>query len=130
MEQALSTYLRATASITTLVGESIDWGLRPQASGLPALGLILVSRVPIDSDEGQSTLRESRVQADCWATTMTGAKALATALKAALAGPYLSLTTSTFHGLWTENETDYAAEGLAGTDVYRTSLDFLIHHIE
>lgn len=131
MDQALVTYLRQTTAIAALVGENINWGLRPQASALPALGLSVISRVPVDSDEGKSTLSMSRVQIDCWAATMTGAKALASAVKVALPGPNLTLATSTFHGLWTENETDYPSEeDKGGTPIFRVSIDLLINHIE
>jgi len=131
VDQALVTYLRDTAAIAALVGTRIEWGLRPQGSALPALGLTVVSRVPVDSDEGQSTLSASRVQVDCWASNMTGAKALAAALKTALAGPSLALAASTFHGLWTENETDYPSElDKGGATIARVSIDLLINHIE
>lgn len=130
MEQALSAYLRDSVPVAAIVGVRIEWGLRPQGASLPALGLTIVSRIPIDSDEGDSALSTSRVQADCWASTMTGAKALAGTLKAALSGRHFQSLDVTFD-VWTELETDFAAEiDKGGVPIHRVSVDFLINHIE
>lgn len=130
MEQALSAYLRESAAVVAIVGVRIDWGLRPQGSALPALGLTVVSRIPVDSDEGDSRLSTSRVQADCWAATTTGAKALATALRATLSGRHFQSLGVTFD-VWTEIETDFAAElDKGGVPIHRVGVDYLINHIE
>lgn len=131
MDQALVTYLRNTTAISALVGTNIEWGLRPQGSALPALGLTVVSRIPVDSDEGDSGLYQARVQIDCWAASMTGAKALANAVKALLSGKRHESAPSFLEGIWSENETDYASElDKGGTPIMRVSVDFLINHIE
>jgi hypothetical protein len=131
VDQALVTYLRNTTAISALAGTNIDWGLRPQGSALPALGLTVISRVPVDSDEGDSGLWQSRVQIDCWAASMTGAKALAMAVKALLSGKRHESTPSFLEGVWSENETDYSAEiDKGGTPIMRVSVDFLFNHIE
>lgn len=131
MDQALVTYLRDTAAIAALVGTHIDWGLRPQGSALPALGLTVISRIPVDSDEGDSGLYQTRVQVDCWAASMTAAKALAAPVKAALSGRRIETTPSFLQAVWTENETDYPSEmDKGGLPIMRVSIDFLINHIE
>jgi len=130
MDQALTDYLRNTTAIAALVGERIDWALRPQGSALPALGLTVVSRVPVDSDEGDSGLSTARVQADCWAASMTEAKALAKALRLTLSGQHFQSLDVTFD-VWTETETDYPAQiDKGGTTIHRVSIDYLINFIE
>ncbi len=132
MDQALVTFLRQTTAISALVGSTrIDWGLRPQGSELPALGLQVISRVPVDSDDGDSGLSQARVQMDCWAANKTAAKALATELRRALSGQRFECLDVQFKGVWTENETDYGAElDKGGTPIHRVSVDYRINFIE
>jgi len=130
LDQALITFLRATTAITALVGNEINWGNRPQASALPAITLTLVSRIPVDSDEGDSGLFFARVQIDCWAATMTAAKALAVEVRKALSGKRVEQTLALFEGVWTENETDFAGDGFASTTIQRVSLDLTFNYHE
>jgi hypothetical protein len=79
--------LVAAAPVTTIVGDRISEAPRAQGEVLPAVVLTVVSRVAIQHLQGDANLDEVRVQVDSFATTKTGAAALAAAVRAALIAP-------------------------------------------
>lgn len=82
MEEALRAHLAAAAPLAALIGARLQWGVRDPVS--PSVALHLISAPPDWHLKGPSGLVTARVQADSWATTYLGAKAVAEALKAAL----------------------------------------------
>lgn len=81
MEVALRGHLAADASLAALVGPRIQWSVRDAE---PSVSLHLIDAPPDWHLKGPSGLVIARVQADCWATTFLGAKAIGDALIEAL----------------------------------------------
>ena len=84
LEDTLYDLLSGTAAITTLVSDRIYEMRRDQGSGLPALVYWRVSGPRVHSHDGASGLAHPRFQVDCWATTPSGANALAEAVRTAV----------------------------------------------
>lgn len=123
MEEAFRSLLLATAGVTALVGSRVDWGARPQGSAFPAIALHLVSDVNGHTLDGPETMREARVQVDCWAETYAGAVALGRAVRAALDGH----RGGDFLGVFLANMRDGREGGTDSADrPFRISLDFLV----
>jgi hypothetical protein len=125
MEELLRARLVASTALAALVGARIQWGLREQATALPAITLSKVSGGPLYSDEGEVGLDEHRVQIDCWASTYGDATEVARAVRAQLSGyhvgdfRYISLDASRDMSEGGANQAEYE---------YRTSMDFIILH--
>jgi hypothetical protein len=66
-ERELVRGLLADATLSSLVGESIEWDVRAQGEDLPAITLYLISDARPRHMKGEIGFRESRVQADCYA---------------------------------------------------------------
>lgn len=80
MEQALRALLLGTARLSEIVGTRIDWGVRPQGTGLPAVVLSTPSGVPQMNLAGPSGWTRSRVRAACWGRSYLDAKLVADAI--------------------------------------------------
>lgn len=123
MEEDLIAALLADAGLAALVGPRISWSLRPQAEALPALQLTVVSR---DRDElltEPGRLNSYRIQADAWAGTYAGAKALARAALAAfdaLAAPFQGAFLLTERDL---SDLSPGPQGGVGRTLFRISQD-------
>lgn len=126
MEEQLIADLRANAGIAAKVASfnnrpAIDWVVRPDLAGLPAITLERVSTDRLYSHSGPVSLTGARVQADCWAGTYGAARELFRAL----------LTKMEAGGIgWSAfllTERDLGAENLdGGQRVFRVSGDFNI----
>lgn len=81
MEEALAAHLAESGGLAALVGPRIQWGVREPGS---SLALHLIDSPPNTTHEGRSGLVGARVQADGWAETWLGAKAITDAVIAAL----------------------------------------------
>ncbi len=123
MEEMLITKLLATSGLTSLVGDRISWGSREQAAALPAVTLNTISGGPLYSDEGEVGLDDVRVQIDCWASTVTAAKAVGRAVRAAISGFHDDF----FRYITLDAIRDMRESGANQTDYeYRVSMDFII----
>lgn len=69
MEEWLRAQMLATAGISDIAGNRVDWELRPQGDDAPAIVLHLISAVPELKMTGNPTWSDARVQVDCWAKT-------------------------------------------------------------
>jgi hypothetical protein len=124
MEQELVDRLLATAGLTALVGNRIDWLKRPQGSALPAIVMQVVSAPYTYTMQGRTRLVGRLVQIDIWASAYPSMKAVGRALVAATDGPH----EAPIQGLFIEGERE-TREGQDGpdssgsTDFFRTSFD-------
>ncbi len=122
MEMALRTALLAAGSLVVLVGDRIDWGLRPTLLG--AIRLQLVGKVPFYTHSGRDGLTPYRVQVDCFGRTYGEAKRIARAVETVVE----ALTRPTFEPCFVESERDDQDTDASGEPVHRTSLDIRIWH--
>jgi hypothetical protein len=74
MEEAFRTHLLATAGLIAIVGDRINWGLRPQGSPIPDVSLHLISDLPDLTLSGATHWNKARVQADSRAVTYKTAR--------------------------------------------------------
>jgi hypothetical protein len=130
LEEGLRAFLKADSAITALVGSRIDWNVRPQASGLPAVVLHRITGRRDYTMGGRSGLVDSVVQIDCWGSTYAAAKAVSRAVVLRLdelrLPPYQAFV---------EDERDTfdqaPAPGADGsTEFHRASLDVRVWHSE
>lgn len=127
MEPALTAQLLAATGLTAVVGQRITWGRRDQGGALPA---IVLHRVDGGRDyhmAGASGLVESRVQADCWGATKKTASQAAAALEAAVSGARFNRAGIRFDLIMIADERSDTFDE-AGSALFRTSLDLIIHH--
>lgn len=127
MEEALIAELLATAGVTALISARASWGRRPQGETGTALCLHRIGGLRDYHLQGPSGLVESRVQADCWAETYAGAKALARAIEAAVSGRRFSRGAIRFDAILIEGERDDDFDENSVT-LFRTALDLIVHH--
>lgn len=131
MEESLVADLRGNAGVTALVSTHngralVDWAVRPDKSGLPAVTMQRVSTDKIYSHSGPVSLTGARVQFDCWAGTYGAARSLWRALQTAIeAGG------ADWRGGFLATARDFAPENLdGGQRVFRVSGDFNIWYQE
>lgn len=127
MEQALIDHLLASAGVTALTAARIWWSERPQNNkALPAIVLHRLGGAPGYTMGGPSALTESRVQIDCLAETIDGAKLVRSAVKDRLSGA----TFTGVDGCFLDGEFDgVEAQGADAPErIQRVSLDFMIWH--
>lgn len=123
MEEALITLLAGNGTLTGLVGDRLSWGSREQGAALPAVTINAISGGPIYSDEGEVGLDDIRVQIDCWASTLTSAKAVGRAVRAVISGFH----DATFRYVTLDAIRDMREGGTNQADYeYRVSMDFII----
>jgi len=125
MEEALTSYLLADAGVAGLVGSRTTWSARSQASALPAIVLQVIDGAPVYTDEGETGLTATRVQADCWRRDYASAKQVARALKARLSGARVTTGGVEFQAVFADSEPDLFERSQGGEELYRTSMDGL-----
>jgi hypothetical protein len=76
--------LVADSAVSALVGERISALMKAQGTAMPAITLQRVSVTPQNHLRGNGGLDYVRVQADCWATSYDGVRALAIACRSAM----------------------------------------------
>ena len=129
MEADLRALLAASPGVAALAQTRVGWGVRPQGGALPAVTLMTVSTVRGYTMRGADDLTTTRVQADCFDATLTGAKALAAAVVAAASG-FAGLVGGTrFLAVFVDGPRDFYDAGETETAaLYRCTLDLIIHH--
>ncbi len=127
MEEALPAYL--VAHLTALIGERVDWLLRPQGEALPSVSLQTISAPPEYHMDGRDDLQGDLVQIDVWASTFASLRQVERALTAALDGPFDAPITEAF--IENRRETTEAQDGpdaTGSTTFFRASLDVRVWH--
>lgn len=123
---ALRARLLAAPAITARVGQRVSWLTRPQAAGLPAITLQMISGERPQHLKGFEAMGPTRVQLDVWAATTDEAGQTAQAAVEVLA-PGETSNGIQFGRTMFEIETDFA-ERLGEKDIYRVSLDMIVRH--
>lgn len=127
MQEDLLTFLLANGGIAALCADRIAWVTRPRGSALPAVVLHLISGRPDYHHQGASGLAESRVQADCYATTYLASLTLARALEAAVSGYRGTVGTTKFQPITIASvRSDYGDTD--PDEIFLTSLDLMVWH--
>ena len=125
MEEALVAILLKSAGLTALVSTRIHWGRAPQGAPPPYVVLQVISGSPDYTMQGSSGYRQSRVQADVYSQSYTGAKKISRAVTSSLSGR----RTGQIQSIFPDGERDLpAADAGEVTNLFRVSLDFMIHH--
>lgn len=96
MEQHLRSLLLARPEVSAIVGERVDWGLRPQGDPAPAICLTVIFDGPADHSLDSPGITRARVQVDNFAQSYAEAKALASAVRIMLDGYRDDVVTSCF----------------------------------
>lgn len=102
-------------ALKTLVSNRCYPLLMPQSPTLPAIVYQRISNQPSNILDKSRTLDLVRIQIDCYSTTYSGAKTLASSVQS-------SMQTATFSATL-QNDTDFFE---AETDLYRVSLDYYV----
>jgi hypothetical protein len=125
VEEALVSILLKSAGLTALVSTRIHWGRAPQGAPAPYVVLQVISGGRDYTMQGASGYRLSRVQADSYSSTYTGAKKVSRAVTTALSGR----RAGSIQSIFLDGERDLpAADAGEVTNLFRVSLDFMIHH--
>lgn len=130
MEEAIRSLLMALPALSSTVGTRIDWGVRPQATALPAITIDLISGVPQMNLDGAGLWSKSRIQIDCWARTSLTARNMATAIGGPFGlftgyrGDHLQTRLRTFI-MTTRADQDTDAQG----PIHRMMLDVVVWHL-
>jgi hypothetical protein len=137
MESGLITYLEAQTAITDIVGasgsERIYMLRRPEGADLPALVITLEGREHQAHATAASGLARSDIEIDCQATTYSGAKTLADAVRGELDGfQTAAMGTATVRRVSCVGEIDHYEQPLDESDsgVYHVFQDYDFWHLE
>lgn len=125
MQADLRALLLAAGGVPAIVA----WGERPQAAALPCVVLTRASAVPEYTQDGDSGMTATRVQADCWAATYAAAHGAGAAVIAALSGYRGTVGATRFNGVFTDSVRDTREAETDGADrFFRVSIDFIVNH--
>jgi len=122
MPAALRARAIGDAGVAALASTRVHWVQRPQAGALPAVTLTTISDPRPQHLKGFDSLRETRVQADCWATSHKQANDLAEEMIAALV-PEHTGNGITFNRALVDAVRDLG-EQTETIFIHRTSIDF------
>ncbi len=120
--EALKARLLAEANI----GSEIHWTIVPQGKALPYTRLQVISDPRPENLAGYDGARVSRVQADCFASSWGKARENAEKIIAAVSTP-ATVAGIQFGRTKAEGPRDLG-EDVAGTWVFRASIDLLVEH--
>ena len=123
MEEALRTVLRSHAAIAALVGTRVDWGIRPQATALPAICLTVISDAPVSHTMDGPGPSQARVQVDCFGASYASVKAVARAVRRRLD----TYSDATFLGIFLAGARDLTDEDGVNT-IHHVSMDFFVNY--
>lgn len=119
MEEALRALLQADAGLSA-TGATVDWGRSSQTGSYPAVVLTLTSGAEGHDLKGPDGIWRGGVQADCYATSYSGAETVSRAVEAALDGH----RGGAFLGVFLETTRGALESGV--DDVFRMSMDFTV----
>lgn len=123
---ALRARLLADTDVAASVGTKIHWGIVPQSTPLPYVRLNTISDPRPDDLDGYDVARETRVQADCFASTYSAARSLSERVIAAVAAPFTTGGVQ-FGRVKAEGPRDLGEDTATGF-VHRASVDLLVEH--
>ena len=126
MEIALRSRLLNDAAVAAIAGNRISWIERPQRSAYPAVVLQIISAPRPQHMDGLTTFRRSRVQLDCFATTVKQAVELCEAVIMAITPADTSGSTEFLRGFI--NDVRDLGEETEGGFVHRRSIDAYLWH--
>lgn len=125
MEEAIRARLLATAAVTALCGQRIDFGASGQGAAYPRVVLFTIGDAEGHNLQGPDGHSIGRIQADCYATTYGQAKTLSRAVRAALDG----YSGNGLQGVFLAGSRDTREGGTNEADrPFRVSLDFITHY--
>jgi len=126
--EAVKALLEFDAGVSALVGDRCYPNSAPQNSTLPYIVYTVISDVRVQSMTGLSGLASPRIQFDCFASTYGGAKAVAEAVKVALAGYADTIGSVAINGILLVDDSDLFEPPASGASVgtYRVSMDFIV----
>ncbi|MEO0033520.1 MAG: hypothetical protein RIS94_3278 [Pseudomonadota bacterium] len=126
MEETLTAWMLGDAPLAALVASRINWDARPQAEGLPAVSLTLVSTMPTQTMTGPTSLESCRVQIDCWGTTSGSAVAVARAVRTRMEALVPGVA-APIEAAFTAGLIAFAPEDEGGgAMIYRRMIDFFV----
>jgi hypothetical protein len=116
-----------TDLLAPVAGGKRFWVRAPQGTKPPYAVLQGISGVRDYHSQGASGLVESRVQIDCYAKTYDGVKDVARCVVALLSGRRVGI----IQAIFVVSERDLpAADAGEVTNLFRTSIDIMVHHKE
>lgn len=125
-ETAVTGRLLDAPEVAAIVGQGVDWTVRPQGAGLPWIVIELISDPRPQTHDGPDSIRPTRIRVHCMAQTRAGAVALREAVIPALTPAGL------FGGVWFDNSYVDQVRDLGGDTevgfVHRDSIDFILWH--
>ncbi|MBY6113295.1 DUF3168 domain-containing protein [Mameliella alba] len=128
MEEALTAFLLADATLVALVGTRVHWLRLPDQVGtFPYVRLQMVDAPRSYHSKGASGLQIDRVQVDAWGETYESAKAVERAIEARLSGYRGAQSGVMFQGVFkldARDLTDMTAE--AERRLFRLQADYEI----
>ncbi len=123
---ALRARLAADTAVGAAVGTKVCWGIVPQGAALPYVRLQAISDPRPEHLAGYDGARQTRVQADAFASTYGEARAIAEAMISAVAQP-ATVGGVQFGRVKAEGPRDLG-EDTANGYVHRASVDLLVDH--
>ncbi|MDE3797597.1 DUF3168 domain-containing protein [Sinorhizobium meliloti] len=116
-----------TALLASVAGGRRYWVRAPQTEPRPYVVMQRVSEIVDYHYRGASGYVASRVQIDCYADTFTAVIATARDVKSALSG----VRSGPIQAIFIDTERDLpAADAGEVTNLFRTSIDIIVHHGE
>jgi len=126
-EEHLFSRLSGFAGITALISSRIYPIKIPPNTTMPALTYTRISGRRIESLLGNSALCYARYQLDAWGRKYSDVKALAEQVRLCLEGYKGTLAGVIFYGVNYLGDQDLYEDD---TEVFRVSMDFVVHHNE
>lgn len=133
VEAFVTAWLSSRPAVKKLAGNRIYPLELPQGAGIPAVTYYRVSQQAVRSLGGLAGLSKARLAFDCWATSYSDAKALATDIRGTVNNPGLDGYRGELAGVFVQscqcnNEMDLIEKPVHGDEsgVKHTALDFEI----
>jgi hypothetical protein len=126
MQAQLRSRLKDNLTVASLAGGRVDWNVRPQAKGFPAITLQIVSDPRPQHLGGNQAARGTLVQADVWSTSYPDAATLREVVIAEL------VPAETLDGvIFQRSFVEMIRETVERTDegvIHRVSIDLMVNH--
>ncbi|WP_322889309.1 MULTISPECIES: tail completion protein gp17 [unclassified Yoonia] len=125
MEESILAILAASAAVTDMAGDRINFGANVQGARYPRIVMFTIDDAEghnLDGPDGHSV---GRVQVDCYALSYGEAKLLSRAVRAVLDGYAGDGFQGVFHALSRDTREGGSNEA---ERPYRVSLDFITHY--
>lgn len=132
----LLTYLKTVSAITDIVGTGDNARIRPgrlsRSDSFPAIRYAFVSGDSVAHLTGGSGIAQPLLQVDCYATTYSGANALAEQVRLALQSYRGLMGTDFVNGVTLVNRRELYEDPIDASDVgkHRVLIEFSVTHVE